>query len=282
MDPNSPSAAKEWKHWLQTFTNFIEECGEDAPDKYRTLINYISHNVYEFIEDCSDYESSIETLNRLYVKPPNEISSRHLLATRCQKPGETLAEFLTELRRLSKDCNVKSVTADQYREELIRDSFISGLLSPLIRQRLLENKQLDLKTAFDQAYALDLAQKNSEAYAMPSGSTASVSTPENTDKVLISSNKPVTSAVKPSRKCYFCGGPLHNRKDCPARNCGCSNCGKSHFAKVCQSKPTKTAASLSPSILCLTTAACPESLMQSSIKVTISDVVLTALIDSGS
>ena len=113
LDPNSPTAAKEWKHWLQTFNNFIEECGENAPDKYRTLVNYILHNVYELIEDCSDYESSIETLNRLYVKTPNKIFARHLLATRRQKPGETLAEFLQELRRLSKDCNVKSVTAEQ-------------------------------------------------------------------------------------------------------------------------------------------------------------------------
>lgn len=112
LDPNSPSAAKEWKHWLQTFTNFIRECGERAPDEHRTLVNYVSHNVFEYIEDCPDYESSIEALNRLYVKPPNEIFARHLLATRRQNPGESLSEFLQELRRLSKDCNVKNVTAE--------------------------------------------------------------------------------------------------------------------------------------------------------------------------
>ncbi len=79
---------------------------------------------------------------------------KYLLATRRQKSGETLVEFIQELRRLSKDCNLKSVSAEQYREELIRDSFINGLLSPLIRQRLLENSTLDLKSAFDQANAL--------------------------------------------------------------------------------------------------------------------------------
>ena len=52
--------------------------------------------------------------------------------------------------------------------------------------------------------------------------------------------------------------------------------------KFASQKPTKKAASLSQSILCSTTAACLESLMQSSIKVTSSDVVLTVLIDSGS
>ena len=42
----------------------------------------------------------------------------------------SLDEFLQQLRKLSKDCNLKDVTADQYREELVRDSFINGLSLP--------------------------------------------------------------------------------------------------------------------------------------------------------
>ena len=89
LDPNSPSAAKEWKHWHRTFINFIDECGERAPNKFRTLVNYVSHDVYDYIEDCADYDAAIETLTHLYIKTPNEIFARHLLATRRQKPGET-------------------------------------------------------------------------------------------------------------------------------------------------------------------------------------------------
>ena len=112
LDPNSPSAAKEWRHWLRTL-NYHHDCGEKAPDKHRILINHVSHNAYEYIEDCSDYESSIQALERLYVKHTNENFARHQLATRCQKPGETLTAFLQELRKLSKDCNKKSATAEQ-------------------------------------------------------------------------------------------------------------------------------------------------------------------------
>ncbi|XP_042218088.1 uncharacterized protein LOC121863481 [Homarus americanus] len=132
IDPNSPTAAKEWKHWHRTFINFIEEYGENAPDKLRTLI-----------------------------------FARHLLAKRRQQPGETLDEFLRELRKLSKDCNLKPVTAEQYREELIHDAFINGISSPLIWQRLLENKTLGLQNAYNQAYSLDLAQHNADAYSSP-------------------------------------------------------------------------------------------------------------------
>ena len=121
LGPNSPTATKEWRHWYRTFTNFIDECGEKTPNEYRTLVNYVSHNVYEYIKDCKDYKSAISVLEQLFVKTPNEIFARHLLATRRQKSGETLAEFPQELRKLSKDCNFKNVTAEQYREELVRD-----------------------------------------------------------------------------------------------------------------------------------------------------------------
>ena len=285
LDPNSPSAAKEWKHWHKTFTNFLSECGERAPDKYRTLINYVSHNVYEYIEDCADYESALEVLNQLFIKKPNEIFARHLLATRWQKSGETLVEFIQELRRLSKDCNLKSVSAEQYREELIRDSFINGLLSPLIRQRLLENSTLDLKSAFDQANALDLAQKNAEIYTMPTIPTvtaAAVSVTEQTSKAAASDDDATLAGTFTSKKCYFCGNSIHNRRNCPARNCVCDNCGKKgHYAKVCRSKASTVASIFSPS-LCAIVASCPESLKQASVMISVGKKTLTALVDSGS
>ena len=75
-----------------------------------------------------------------------------------------MSEFIRELHKGNKNCNIKVISAEEYREELIQDTFINGLASPLICQRILENKQLDLQIAFDQANALDLAKKNSEAY----------------------------------------------------------------------------------------------------------------------
>ena len=97
----------------------------------------------------------MSTLESHYVKPANEVFARHRLATRHQQTGETLDEYLSALKVLAKDCNFKTVTAKEHCDESIRDAFISGLLSPAIRQRLLENKTLDLATMFDQARTLE-------------------------------------------------------------------------------------------------------------------------------
>ena len=81
LNSNSPTAAKEWKHWKRTFDNFITECGTGAPDKFRSIINFVFHSVFEYVEECLTYEQVVETLEKLYVKTPNEIFSRQLLAT---------------------------------------------------------------------------------------------------------------------------------------------------------------------------------------------------------
>ena len=53
----------------------------------------------------------------------------------------------------------------QYKQEMVRDTFINGLLSSGIPQRLLDHHQLNLETAIEKARAMELAQKNSEFYA---------------------------------------------------------------------------------------------------------------------
>ena len=80
LDPNSPTAAKERKYRLRTFNNFIAECGNGVADKYRTIINLMTHNVFDYVEDCVHFDSVVKLLQNLYIKTPNEIFARHLLA----------------------------------------------------------------------------------------------------------------------------------------------------------------------------------------------------------
>ena len=49
---------------------------------------------------------------------------------------EYLDAYLNSLKGLTKDCQFKSITADAYRQVLIRDAFINGIQSQNIRQPL--------------------------------------------------------------------------------------------------------------------------------------------------
>ena len=267
-DHTSPTAAEEWNHWEKTLTNFINRVERKAQastppeeiDKLEILTNLISPSIYKHISQCNDYKTAIETLTSLFVRPSNEIFARHQLATRKQKQGESLDEYIQALKVLSKDCQFKSVTAEQNAEYAIRDAFISGICSQLIRTRLLENASLTLQDAFNQARSLDLAQKHSETYQSYSPVGASVSAPHSEPANTANYNDESSLVLaagnyNQGQRCYYCAGRIHPRYKCPARDAECTKCfRKGHFSKACQSgknpnyRPTKgTAASVGSS-----------------------------------
>jgi len=138
------------------------------------------------------------------------------------------------------------VSAEQYREELIRDSFINGLNSQGIRLRRLEKDDLSLEAAYEQAYSVERAQKQSSVYSQPI--TASVAKPPQdrdafeqhtavptSEDALIKDESAVAAVQK--KKCFFREGPYHLRRRCPARNAECNERGKTGlFAKICLSE----------------------------------------------
>ena len=164
-DPACVEAESKWKHWKQTFTNFLTQIKDiDAGGKLRLLCNFVSASVYQYINESLSYENAISTLDSLYITKRNEIFSRHCLASRTQQAGESVNEYLQILKQMSKDCEFKSVTAEEYKNEYVRDAFIRGLRNSRIRERLLENATISLEIAYDQARALELAEQHSASY----------------------------------------------------------------------------------------------------------------------
>ena len=211
------------------------------------------------------------------MKSPNVIFARHLPSTRRQQSGETLHQFLQDLRKLSKDCKFKAVTA--------------------IRQRLLESDTLYLQIAYDKANSLDLVQKNADTYSMNSAHTAATSSIPQPSALSDDSESSSLAATYPRRsKCYLCGGSYHNRRVCPARDACCNNYNKKgQFRKICRSNsnagttatiyedPSAIAAIHGfPTYNCTTgiTAAFPQSLSHAAVPLSIHGHTLTALIDS--
>ena len=290
-DPSGSDAAKQWQHWKCTFVNFLAELGEDTQKtdakKLKLLINYVAPSVYEHIAECKSYSDAMDALQDLYIKPKNVVFARHVLASRRQNPGESLDKFLQALKLLAKDCEFKAVSADEYRDDYIRDAFINGLISPQIRQRLLESRSLDLQTAYEKAHTLEMAEKHAVSFNQPeSVATVSAAVPESADSVsgTVTEAPHLAAAVGGYRgaKCFFCGFDRHPRRRCPARNATCGNCGKKgHYAKVCQS-PTEKPTSAAMPMLASVSAASPGCLEKAVCDIRINGSNARALVDTGS
>ena len=150
--PEEPEATRIFDHWLKTFDTFLEAVrtaaeNADNVNKLGLLTNLLTHQTFAFIADSATYEEARETLNNAYHRRKNIVFARHLLMTRTQKPSENINEYVHALRQLARDCAFQNVTAEIYKDELTRDAFISGISSSVIRQRLLEDTNLDFQTA---------------------------------------------------------------------------------------------------------------------------------------
>ena len=226
-DPSFTGAEKEWKHWYKTFENCLSTVTD--PDKVMLLTNYVSPAVYEDIADSTTYETAIQLLKDLYVTRNNVTYARHGLATRKQQPHKSLDAYVQVLNKITKTCEFAAVDAEKNRQDYVRDSFINGILSKEIHQRLLENTTLELKAAIDQARSLEMAQKDSEKYDS-SDYTVSARTeilPEN-QETLAAATGSLRNYRKATEKPFLnnyekCGNDWHPKHKCPAKNHVCEN-----------------------------------------------------------
>ena len=204
----------------------------------------------------------------------------------------TLGIRRVKIRRYCSKPSFTHVKANEYRDEALRDAFISGLISNATRRRLSEKKTLNLKGAVTQARALEIAQKNYEVYHSteyrPTG--AAVTLPNDDTLHESADTKCAASGQRPrnSQKCYFCGNSRHPRDACSAKDATCHRCQKKgHSAKLCQSPPSihspNVAAAMPKvaSITCMTpsrpiTSSVPNCLKQAQLPIAINNVSLFA------
>ena len=73
------------------------------------------------ISECTSYTEAVDLLQSTFIKQKNEIFARHKLCTCKQEPGQTIDQFLLQLKTLSKDCNYVNVSAAECCNLAVRD-----------------------------------------------------------------------------------------------------------------------------------------------------------------
>lgn len=273
--------------------SYITSAKVEEAHKLDVLINFVGLRVYDIISEETSYTAAMTLLEETFIKPKNTIFARHLLATSKQEPGENLEQFVQKLQLLAKDCEFTQVTAEQYRDNSIREAFISGISSSTIRQRLLEKKSLDLKSAVELARSLEMAEmaeRRNQSFKPVFSAAAAASEviqQETKDMSLNDSTSASTTNNNQSSKCYFCGLSRHPRHTCPAKDATCRKCQKKgHFAKVCLSKKsqTSTAAAVTDNtpLMIIVAASSISSLSSVTVSVKVKNRNTKALLDTGS
>uniref|UniRef100_A0A5S6Q6F6 CCHC-type domain-containing protein n=1 Tax=Trichuris muris TaxID=70415 RepID=A0A5S6Q6F6_TRIMR len=209
----------------------------DALQRRAVFLTVVCNRTYELLRALAQpnkvntltYSQLVDLLRNHFDPRPNEILQRYHFYCRVQKDGESVNDFVAELRRLSAKCNFGHL------DEMLRDRLVCGIRDEAVQRRLFAEKDLDFATAFSLAQDFESARND-------------VCVIRNADRMHVDieklgvSSQPRTvrkqfNAQDRSGRCSRCGDSKHQKDECPFRRARCRFCQRiGHIEQACLSK----------------------------------------------
>lgn len=232
----------EWVQYVERLEMYFEANDIDDDTKKRSiLLTVCGPKTYRLIRGLTapekpkekSYETLTELLEKHYNPRPSEIVQRFKFNMRTQKPGESLADFVADSRRLSEHCNFQTAL-----EDMLRDRLVCGVRDKRIQRRLLAEDSLTFQKAWSIATAMDVADRNAADLQQATGDSKEIQVNKlqfndrsHTKRENYQNERSATQS-----ECYRCG-QAHDPRKCRWKNAVCHACQKTgHLARRCQSK----------------------------------------------
>ncbi|XP_028176931.1 uncharacterized protein K02A2.6-like [Ostrinia furnacalis] len=232
--------SKQWPSYIRRVKQYI--LLNEIKDELRVplLITVVGETTYSLMCDlCAPNDPETKTFDELvkllsnHLEPQrSEIAERHVFRLRRQRPGESMSDYLQDLKHLATTCNFGTSL-----EENLRDQFVSGLSNVAMRSRIFAEKDIKYKEAVELALALEAAERHAEVSAATSAATTSGAGGEAGGEGLHSTSARRAQAAAGRR------GPGQRRAAAGAAGAGpsaayapqsCWRCGKAHRADRCR------------------------------------------------
>lgn len=214
-----------WSNYQERLEFFFEANDiVDVGKKRAILLTQFGASAYEVLRSLVTpqgpkdftYEQLVVKLKNHFNPKPNEIIERFNFNKRTQKKGESIADFVADLRKLSKFCNFTELN------NMLRDRVVCGATDEDLQKKLFAEPNLTFDRAYELALAAETAQKNVE-------------------EVRITTEYAVAAVGQRKEEsnhnpCYHCG-KKHDGKTCRFKDVTCNYCGKKgHIKAACFKK----------------------------------------------
>ncbi|XP_062582729.1 uncharacterized protein K02A2.6-like [Saccostrea cucullata] len=228
---------ESWESYVERFEQYFEVNEIDPGKKVSSLLCLIGGKLYSLLRDLTfpdkpatrTYQELVRLLNNHLSPKPIKTAERFRFDKRDQKEGETITEYVAQLKKLSIHCVFNASL-----NEKLRDRIVCGVRNTQIQRRLLSEKDLSYEKAVEISLAMEAAAKDAtELQSKNRTETRAV------NRLHVKNRHSKPSDKKDRKQCYRCNGNGHVAQDCRFKDTVCHNCHKrGHIQKACRSKPT--------------------------------------------
>lgn len=190
------------------------------------------------------YAELCQLLRQNYTQTQSTTINRWEFRRRNQIQGETIEDYVKELRKLARVCKFTDT------EDQVKKKFIEGVASNLIKFELIKNSELTLDKVIILAKGVEAAIKTSNTTdsSQNPGTVASMFQNVTQRSKSFNRNKEQRPRNMPSnseKKCFCCGKNNHVRAECSLIRKYCSECGRQgHIFRMCPNRKTHKATNI--------------------------------------
>nr|XP_015800346.2 uncharacterized protein LOC107375995 [Nothobranchius furzeri] len=230
--------SQSWEEYSEMLEVFFEANEiDDADEKKAVLLSGVGSATYSLLRSLlspetqkdKTYDELIQILQTHFSPKPSQIVQRFKFNSRMQKTGETVAEYVAELRRLAQHCEYGDVLP-----QMLRDRLVCGVQDDWMQRRLLSEADLTFEKALKLCQAMESASKDVKDLRrtlledLPAASRSYGGQAVH--------RLAMEKAQRKVLSCYRCNGqPV--AAECKFASELCHKCGKrGHIKRACRSK----------------------------------------------
>ncbi|XP_034549867.1 uncharacterized protein K02A2.6-like [Notolabrus celidotus] len=227
---------EDWTEYEERLGHFFSANGITEEAKRRSiLLSACGAKTYKLIRNLATprkpgdipYDELVQLVGNHHNPRPSEILQRFKFHSHFRKPGQSVANFVAELRQLSEHCHFGAVLDD-----MLRDRLVCGISNDAIQRRLLgETPPLTFKKALEISQGMEMAANDTKD--IQKGHVGSQS-------AAVHHIRKEPGKYAKRVECFRCGG-AHYANDCKFKEAVCHACNKKgHLAKKCRSSKGKS------------------------------------------
>eukprot|EP00914_Ancora_sagittata_P015152 GHVO01029710.1.p1 GENE.GHVO01029710.1~~GHVO01029710.1.p1 ORF type:complete len:1206 (-),score=132.44 GHVO01029710.1:398-4015(-) len=239
FDTEAPGANDRFKQWKGCWERYILLSGaKQKSEEYQialllhclgpACVQIFEAFTFSATEDATKIKDVAGKFEKHFSESTKDFIERIKFYRRAQQEHESFDVFLGDLKAMVKTCGFCNCIQDT----LILDRIIMGHKDRRIREKLLAQEKLDLKSAVSMCKAAEATASHLQI----------VNEEEEIRRIKTAPKHKKKPQIQSKKTCRYCGRdhPFEKSK-CPAFGKTCRACeGKNHFQKMCKSSKTKS------------------------------------------